>query len=81
MRVAAQSLLLVELVRSTADEADPVRELIAQKITGLAQAVERDPERLCCDALKDLPPRPSHLPSSAPTRDSSSPKVRQGAFP
>ena len=42
-------------LRATPDHADPVREMIARKIMGLAQAGERDPERLCDGALKDLP--------------------------
>jgi hypothetical protein len=42
-------------LRATPDHADPVREMIARKIIGLAQAGERDPERLCDGALKDLP--------------------------
>jgi hypothetical protein len=35
---------------------DPLREVVARKIIELAKAGERDPERLCEGALKDLPP-------------------------
>jgi hypothetical protein len=35
---------------------DPIREGVARKIIELAKAGERDPERLCEGALKDLPP-------------------------
>jgi hypothetical protein len=45
-------------LRSTLHHADPVREAIACKIIALAQAGERDPERLCDGVLKDLPPAP-----------------------
>jgi hypothetical protein len=53
-------------LRATPDHADPVREAVARKIIELAKAGERDPERLCEGALKDLrsavsdpnPPRP-----------------------
>ena len=46
-------------LRSTLHHADPVREAIARKIICLAQTGERDPERLCEGALKDLPPAPT----------------------
>ena len=36
---------------------DPLREALARKIIELAKAGERDPERLCDDALKALPLR------------------------
>jgi hypothetical protein len=42
-------------LRATPDHADPVREAVARKIIELAKAGERDPERLCDGALKDLP--------------------------
>jgi len=45
-------------LRFTPGHADPLRERIARKIVELAQAGERDPERLCDGALKDLPPAP-----------------------
>ena len=55
-------------LRSTPDHADPVREVMARKIIELAQAGERDPERLCDGALKDLPPaREPPTAPSAPT--------------
>jgi hypothetical protein len=34
---------------------DPLRETLARKVIELAKAGERDPERLCDGALKDLP--------------------------
>jgi hypothetical protein len=37
-------------------DSDPLREAVARKIIELAKAGERDPERLCDGALKDLPP-------------------------
>jgi hypothetical protein len=37
------------------DCTDPLREALARKIIELAKAGERDPERLCEGALKDLP--------------------------
>jgi hypothetical protein len=43
-------------LRFTPDCADPLREAVARKIIELAKAGERDPERLCEGALKDLPP-------------------------
>jgi hypothetical protein len=52
----------------TPDYADPVREVIAGKIIELAKAGERDPERVCDAALKDLRPvvtDPSPLPLPA----------------
>jgi hypothetical protein len=53
-------------LRATPDHADPIRDAVARKIIELAKAGERDPERLCEGALKDLrsavsdpnPPRP-----------------------
>ena len=39
---------------ATPDWTDPVREVIARKIIELANARERDPERLCEGALKEL---------------------------
>ena len=45
-------------LRFTPGHADPLRELIARNIIELAHAGERDPERLCGGALKDLPPAP-----------------------
>jgi hypothetical protein len=48
--------LVVATLRPTPDYADPVREVIARKIVELAQAGERDPERLCEGVLKDLGP-------------------------
>jgi hypothetical protein len=38
------------------DHANPFREALARKIIELAKAGERDPERLCEGALKNLPP-------------------------
>ena len=35
-------------------DSDPLREAVARKIIELAKAGERDPERLCDGALKDL---------------------------
>jgi hypothetical protein len=35
--------------------AEPLREAVAQKIIALAKAGERDPERLCEGAFKELP--------------------------
>ena len=52
----------------TTDYADPVREVIARKIIELAKAGEREPERLCEGALKDLRPAvsdPNPLPPPA----------------
>jgi hypothetical protein len=43
-------------LRPTPDYADPVREVIARRIIELAKAGEREPERLCDGALKDLQP-------------------------
>jgi hypothetical protein len=43
-------------LRSAPDCTDPVREAIARKIIELAKAGERDPERLCDEALKGLRP-------------------------
>jgi hypothetical protein len=40
----------------TLAHANPFREVLARKIIELAKARERDPERLCQGALKDLPP-------------------------
>ena len=42
--------------RPISDYTDPIREGIARKIIDLAKAGERDPERLCQGALKDLRP-------------------------
>jgi hypothetical protein len=39
----------------TLAHANPLREVLARKIIELAKAGERDPERLCEGALKDLP--------------------------
>jgi hypothetical protein len=39
---------------STPNYADPARETVARKIIEFAQAGERDPERLCEGALKQL---------------------------
>jgi hypothetical protein len=55
------------------DCAEPLREAVARKIIALAKAGERDPERLCEDALKELltavsasllPTSPPELPGS-----------------
>jgi hypothetical protein len=40
----------------TLAHANPFREALARKIIELAKAGERDPERLCEGALRDLPP-------------------------
>jgi hypothetical protein len=49
-------------------DSDPLREAVAWKIIELAKAGERDPERLCDGALKDLPPAVSvHSPKPAST--------------
>jgi hypothetical protein len=40
----------------TLADANPLREALARKIIELAKAGERDPERLCEGALRDLPP-------------------------
>src|SRR5262245_10165354 len=58
-------------LRATPDPADPVREAVARKIIELAKAGERDPERLCDGALKDLrlavsAPSPLQLLASSP---------------
>jgi hypothetical protein len=51
--------------------ADPVREAVARKIIELAKAGERDPERLCDGALKDLPT----VSASTPQSDVSPPEL------
>ena len=51
--------------RPIPDYADPIREVMARKIIDLAKAGERDPERLCEGALKDLRPAVSD-PSTPP---------------
>jgi hypothetical protein len=57
-------------LRPTPDYADPVREVIARRIIELAKAGEREPERLCDGALKDLQPAVSDpnplLPLASP---------------
>jgi hypothetical protein len=53
-------------LRPTPDYADPVRETVARKIIELAKGGERDPERLCEGALKDLPPVVSVPPLVSP---------------
>jgi hypothetical protein len=48
---------------------EPLREAVARKIIALAKAGERDPERLCEGALKELPTAVSAsllLPTSPP---------------
>jgi hypothetical protein len=47
-------------------DSDPLREAVAWKIIELAKAGERDPERLCDGALKDLPPAVSVPPLALP---------------
>jgi hypothetical protein len=64
-------------LRATPDCADPVREAVARKIIDLANAGERDPERLCEGALKDLRlavsgPSPLQPPASRPAHPGSS---------
>jgi hypothetical protein len=61
--------------RSIPDYADPIREVIARKIIELAKEGERDPERLCDGALRDLrpavsDPSPPPLPVSPLERQS-----------
>jgi hypothetical protein len=48
--------------------AEPLREAVARKIIALAKAGERDPERLCEGAFKELPTAASAslLPTSPP---------------
>jgi hypothetical protein len=41
-------------LRATPAHADPVRQAVARRIIELAKAGERDPERLCERAMKDL---------------------------
>jgi hypothetical protein len=58
-------------LRATPDCADPIRAAIARKIIELAKAGERDPERLCDGALRDLrpavsDPNPLQPPASPP---------------
>jgi hypothetical protein len=57
--------LALASLRSTLHHADPVREVFARKIIALVQAGERDPERLCDGAVKDLPPAP--VPPATPS--------------
>jgi hypothetical protein len=54
--------------------ADPLRETLARRVIALAKAGERDPERLCEGALKDLRPAVS---ASSPLQ----PPVSQPAPP
>jgi hypothetical protein len=54
---------------------DPIREALAAKIMELGKAGERNPDRLCDDALKSLrlkvnEPRPPPLPASPLERQS-----------
>jgi len=63
-------------LRATPDHADPVREAVARKIIELAKAGERDPERLCDGALKDLRPAVS-VPNPPPPP--ASPRVLPGS--
>jgi hypothetical protein len=67
----AYEMALVALQR-TDGTANPTREAVAQKIIDLAKAGERDPERLCNEALKATQPMapvlisdPSPLPPHA----------------
>jgi hypothetical protein len=50
--VICRSVSLGEL--GLTDRADPVTEIIARKIIEVAKTGERDPERLCELALKDV---------------------------
>jgi hypothetical protein len=43
-------------LRATPDWNDPIRAAFAQRIIALAQAGERDPERLCEGALREVGP-------------------------
>jgi hypothetical protein len=54
-------------------DSDPLREAVAWKIIELAKAGERDPERLCDGALKDLPPAVSVPPLALPPAGSQLP--------
>ena len=56
----AYEMALVAL-HHTDGTANPTREAVAQKIIDLAKAGERDPERLCDGALRDLQPMASTL--------------------
>jgi hypothetical protein len=51
-------------LRATPDCNDPIRAALAQRIIALAQAGERDPERLCEGALRAVSP-----PDPAGSRD------------
>jgi hypothetical protein len=57
----------------TLAHANPLREVLARKIIELAKAGERDPERLCDGALKDLPPAVSVPPLALPPAGSQLP--------
>jgi hypothetical protein len=64
-------------LRTTPDCNDPIRAALAQRIIALAKAGERDPERLCDGALKDLrpavsAPSPLQPPASRPVPPDSS---------
>jgi hypothetical protein len=43
-------------LHATPDFNDPIRAALAQRIIALAQAGERDPERLCDGALREVGP-------------------------
>jgi hypothetical protein len=43
----------LQLLRLT-DRNDPVTEIVAKKIIGVARAGERDPAKICARALKEL---------------------------
>jgi hypothetical protein len=62
-------------------DSDPLREAVAWKIIELAKAGERDPERLCDGALKDLPPAVSVPPLALPPAGSQLPHGEKGLRP
>jgi hypothetical protein len=55
---------------ATRDYEDPIRATLAQRIIALAEAGERDPERLCESALRTISPSdasgPHHLAEGGP---------------
>jgi hypothetical protein len=54
--VKAMTVAYEDVLRdlNLADRADPLTEIIAKKIIELAQTGERDPKRLCEDALQAI---------------------------
>ena len=77
-RVLSIALEMVCIALRTGDCDDDIKQAIATKLIALAKAGERNPDKLCEEALKDIR-RPQRWAASEATRSSVLPDSRADA--